>query len=293
MCSTVVQPASRCSATEKSAHARIASAVSAAPLGGRMSIRLVDQNCRRSLSSPSDLSAGDSFRCAGVLMNPGVMTAVVSTVRSTSSGQPRPTCTIRSSSTTTHPSRSSRCPGSAASLLYETIHGALYRVRMGPPAESDERSSHLMVNRPAVRVRSRPRPQIGQLTDVSICKLQHHFSCKRTSSQCTSSQRISRRPRRSPMITRAPIRPTDLHSRRHRLTAGPAAAAEARDQVRAAIKTWNVPVDPDVAVLLTSELVTNAIRYESGAVVTLFITCTYGHLRVDVHDTSRFFPTML
>ena len=95
------------------------------------------------------------------------------------------------------------------------------------------------------------------------------------------------------MITRAPIRPTDLHSRRFRLTAGPAAAAEARDQVRAAITTWNVPVDSDVAVLLTSELVTNAIRYEASEVVTLFITCTYGHLRVDVHDTSRFFPTML
>ena len=95
------------------------------------------------------------------------------------------------------------------------------------------------------------------------------------------------------MITRAPIRPTDLHSRRFRLSAGPAAAAEARDRVRAAIRTWDVPVDPDVAVLLTSELVTNAIKHEAGQTITLFITCTYGHLRVDVHDTSRFFPRLL
>ena len=95
------------------------------------------------------------------------------------------------------------------------------------------------------------------------------------------------------MITRAPIRPTDLHSRRFRLSAGPAAAAEARDQVRAAIRAWDVPVDADVAVLLTSELVTNAIKHEAGKTITLFITCTYGHLRVDVHDTSRFFPRLL
>ena len=95
------------------------------------------------------------------------------------------------------------------------------------------------------------------------------------------------------MITRAPIRPAELHSRRHRLATGPAAVAEAREQVRAAITAWDVPVDPDVAILLTSELVTNAVRHEAGQTVTLFITCTYGHFRVDVHDTSRFFPVLL
>ena len=95
------------------------------------------------------------------------------------------------------------------------------------------------------------------------------------------------------MITRAPIRPTDLHSRRFRLAAGPAAASEARDQVRAAIKTWNVPVDPDVAVLLTSELVTNAIRHEVTGIVMLSITCSVDQLRVDVHDTSRCLPMLV
>jgi anti-sigma regulatory factor (Ser/Thr protein kinase) len=88
------------------------------------------------------------------------------------------------------------------------------------------------------------------------------------------------------MDTTAPIRPTVMRERRIPLTAGPAAAAAARSQVRAAIDAWNVPVDPPVAVLLTSELVTNAITHAAGETVSLVITCTHGHLRVDVHDTS-------
>jgi anti-sigma regulatory factor (Ser/Thr protein kinase) len=94
------------------------------------------------------------------------------------------------------------------------------------------------------------------------------------------------------MDTMAPIRPTVQRPRRIALAAGPTAAAEARNQVRAAICAWNVPVDPDTAVLLTSELVTNAIRHEAGDTVTLAITCSCGQLRVDVHDTSCFFPVL-
>src|SRR5262249_42550329 len=74
---------------------------------------------------------------------------------------------------------------------------------------------------------------------------------------------------------------------------GPAAAAEARGHVRAAIDAWGVPVDPYVAALLTSELVANAIRYEAGETVKLFVTCSCGHLRVYVHDTSRSWPVPL
>jgi hypothetical protein len=92
------------------------------------------------------------------------------------------------------------------------------------------------------------------------------------------------------MNTIAPIRPTVQRPRRTALTAGPAAAAQARRQVRAAIDAWHVPVDPDVAVLLTSELVTNAIRHQPGQAVLLTITCICGQLRVDVHDTSRSVP---
>jgi anti-sigma regulatory factor (Ser/Thr protein kinase) len=88
----------------------------------------------------------------------------------------------------------------------------------------------------------------------------------------------------------APTRPTVLHRHRVPLTAGPAAAAEARGQVRAAICTWDVPVDPDVAILLTSELVTNAIRHEAGETVVLDVTSSGDELRVDVHDTSCCLP---
>jgi anti-sigma regulatory factor (Ser/Thr protein kinase) len=91
----------------------------------------------------------------------------------------------------------------------------------------------------------------------------------------------------------APTRPTELHGCRVRLTTGPAAAAQARDQVRAAIRAWEIPVDPDVAILLTSELVTNAIRHEVTGIVMLAISCSYGELRVDVHDTSRRLPMLV
>jgi anti-sigma regulatory factor (Ser/Thr protein kinase) len=90
----------------------------------------------------------------------------------------------------------------------------------------------------------------------------------------------------------APTRPTELQLCRVRLATGPAAAAAARSQVRAAIWVWDVPADPDVAVLLTSELVTNAIRHEPGGSITLAITCSPGQLRVEVHDTSRFLPVL-
>ncbi len=70
------------------------------------------------------------------------------------------------------------------------------------------------------------------------------------------------------------------------LTAGPAAPAEARRHVRSAIESWGVAADPDTAVLLTSELVTNAIRHTSGP-VRLFVTCSCGQLGVYVHDVSR------
>ena len=95
------------------------------------------------------------------------------------------------------------------------------------------------------------------------------------------------------MNVMAPTRPTEWRGCRVRLTAGPAAAGEARSQVRAAIWAWDIPVDPDVAVLLTSELVTNAITHEVGGIIMLAITCSRGQLRVDVHDTSRSLPMLV
>jgi anti-sigma regulatory factor (Ser/Thr protein kinase) len=84
--------------------------------------------------------------------------------------------------------------------------------------------------------------------------------------------------------------PTELRIRHVPLTTGLAAAAQARAQVRAAVRAWQVPVDPYVVALLTSELVTNAVRNEANPTVTLDVTCSSGRLRVDVHDTSRAMP---
>jgi anti-sigma regulatory factor (Ser/Thr protein kinase) len=95
------------------------------------------------------------------------------------------------------------------------------------------------------------------------------------------------------MNVMAPTRPTELRGCRVQLTTGPAASGEARRQVREALCAWEIPVDPDVAILLTSELVTNAVRHEVTGIVLLAITCSCDQLRVDVHDTSRSLPTLV
>jgi anti-sigma regulatory factor (Ser/Thr protein kinase) len=92
------------------------------------------------------------------------------------------------------------------------------------------------------------------------------------------------------MDTMAPIRPVVRRPRRISLAATPAAAAQARGQVREAICAWGVPVDPPVAMLLTSELVTNAIMHGPSQTVTLVIACSGPQLRVDVLDSSRSAP---
>lgn len=92
------------------------------------------------------------------------------------------------------------------------------------------------------------------------------------------------------MTAMAPTRPAVRRPLRVRLNAAPAAAGEARNLVRAAIADWEVPVDPSVAELLTSEIVTNAIRHEPTESVRLHVTCSCGHLRVYVHDSCRSAP---
>ncbi|MBO0806091.1 MAG: hypothetical protein J2P25_23845 [Nocardiopsaceae bacterium] len=67
-----------------------------------------------------------------------------------------------------------------------------------------------------------------------------------------------------------------------RLLREPAAAALARREVRAAIRAWGVRVDADVAVLLASDLVTDAIIRGEGETVTLAVRFAAGRLRVDV-----------
>ena len=78
------------------------------------------------------------------------------------------------------------------------------------------------------------------------------------------------------------------------LTAGPAAATHARRHVRALLGAWDVPVDSYTAALLTSELVTNAVKHatEPADVVHLVVSWD-GRLRVEVHDRSRRPPVLL
>lgn len=95
------------------------------------------------------------------------------------------------------------------------------------------------------------------------------------------------------MDTMTPIRPLSQQQQlRHvSLTADLAAPAQARTEVRAAICAWGLPIDESVAALLISELVTNAIRHETGPTVVLDVSRACGRLRVDVHDTSDDLPT--
>ena len=83
-----------------------------------------------------------------------------------------------------------------------------------------------------------------------------------------------------------PVLPTELRHRRVRLELGPAAAAHACGHVRSAITAWSVPVNPAVAILLTSDLVINAVMNGAGETITLGIRWSSGQFRVEVHDAS-------
>ena len=117
------------------------------------------------------------------------------------------------------------------------------------------------------------------------------------------------------MTVAAPIRPQrqqlrqqqPVVTRDHRTTlpASPHAVAEARRQVRAAVRYWRLPVDIDAAAVCTSELVTNAVTHDGATpsgnpaspgspdgatAVVLSITAGDGRLRVDVYDSSPLPP---
>ncbi len=109
------------------------------------------------------------------------------------------------------------------------------------------------------------------------------------------------------MTPMAPTRPTrsivpaSPLACRVRLTTGLSAAQAARAVVATTIRAWRVPVDLDVAVLLTSELVANAVTHGADRArhprdprdfVALAITCTAARLRVDVHDGCGDLPLL-
>ena len=103
-----------------------------------------------------------------------------------------------------------------------------------------------------------------------------------------------------PTLAAKPPLPVTKHQCCMPLMADLAAAAEARAMVEDAIRAWRVPVDADVAVLLTSELVTNAVTHGTPAhgtaaqrtFVLLAIACDAAVLRVDVHDGSGDLPVL-
>ena len=170
---------------------------------------------------------------------------------------------------------------------------------------------------------------IGHLTDVSQCKL-HQYLCCNHEIKCqhwprpglaaqsdmalpgpahtlvrkqmdtmapthpaelqesTSPAKLQKQA--CPTGLQKPIRPTALQKRCVSLTAAPTAPCIARGQVQATIAAWDIPVDTSVAILLTSELVTNAVMHEAGETINLVITYGYGQLGVDVHDTSCELP---
>jgi hypothetical protein len=74
-----------------------------------------------------------------------------------------------------------------------------------------------------------------------------------------------------------------------RLAPGAQAAADARGRVAAVIRNWDIRVDVDAALLITSELVTNAVLHGGGPVM-MTVRSSAGHLRVDVHDASPIMP---
>jgi anti-sigma regulatory factor (Ser/Thr protein kinase) len=102
----------------------------------------------------------------------------------------------------------------------------------------------------------------------------------------------------TPMAPTRPTRPTiqfpgtSFRECRVKLAATLAAAAQARTEIEIALCAWQVPVDPEVAVLLTSELVANAVTHGAGEYVILAVSCDRYEFRVDVHDASGDLPVL-
>jgi anti-sigma regulatory factor (Ser/Thr protein kinase) len=103
------------------------------------------------------------------------------------------------------------------------------------------------------------------------------------------------------MTPMAPPRPTrsarpnpatPFRECRVRLAATLAAAAQARAEIEETLRAWRVPLDPEIPVLLTSELVANAVTHGAGKHVILAVSYGCDELRVDVHDASGDLPVL-
>ena len=76
------------------------------------------------------------------------------------------------------------------------------------------------------------------------------------------------------------------------LPAARPAAALARQATRAAVAAWRLDDLADAAVLLVSELVTNAVQHAGPGAYAIVLHLGYGDgwLRIEVHDTSPHGP---
>jgi anti-sigma regulatory factor (Ser/Thr protein kinase) len=77
------------------------------------------------------------------------------------------------------------------------------------------------------------------------------------------------------------------------LPAEPVRVGEARRHVAAVIEDWHVDVDAEIAILLTSEVFTNAVVHAAapGEVIRLVEAWDGEQLRIEVHDSRSGEPT--
>jgi hypothetical protein len=80
--------------------------------------------------------------------------------------------------------------------------------------------------------------------------------------------------------------PAGLRHRRVRLSTGSAAAAHAASYVRVAIAEWGAPVDMNLAGILASDLIINAVTNGAGETLMLAVRCSATQFRVEIHDAS-------
>lgn len=78
-----------------------------------------------------------------------------------------------------------------------------------------------------------------------------------------------------------------------RLPSRPESGPLARRLVLSVLQSWNLHQQLEVGELLTSELVSNAVRHAGGRTLGLQILRRPGWLRVEVRDSSRSLPCMI
>jgi anti-sigma regulatory factor (Ser/Thr protein kinase) len=74
------------------------------------------------------------------------------------------------------------------------------------------------------------------------------------------------------------------------LTPGPESARAARSWLTPLLGSWRSDVARDNAMLVLTEIVTNAVRHAGGRTVLITVTLTRGHLLAEVHDESATLP---